>query len=37
MKKRRIEIEGILQKLREFKNDLRYADRLYAIEEDLSH
>ena len=35
MKKRRIEIEGILQKLREFKNDLRYSDRLYAIDENI--
>src|SRR3989338_7562039 len=35
MKKRRIDIEGILQKLREFKNDLRYSDRLYAIDENI--
>jgi len=35
MKKRRIEIEGILQKLQEFKNDPRYGDRLYAIEENI--
>ena len=35
MKKRRMEIEGILQKLREFKNDPRCGDRLYAVEEDI--
>ncbi|MBM2818187.1 MAG: hypothetical protein HW401_777 [Parcubacteria group bacterium] len=35
MKKRRIEIDSILQKLREFKNDQRYSDRLYAIEENM--
>lgn len=35
MKKRRMEIDGILRKLREFENDPRYGDRLYAIEEDL--
>ena len=32
MKKRRMEIDGILQKLRDFKNDPRYSDRLYAVE-----
>lgn len=35
MKKRRIEIDGILQKLREFKNDSRYGGSLYAIEENI--
>mgnify|MGYP001584098075 FL=1 len=36
MKKRRIiEIDGILEKLREFKSDSRYGDRLYAIEENI--
>jgi len=35
MKKRRIEIDGILEKLREFKNDSQYDDRLYAIDENI--
>lgn len=35
MKKRRMEIDGILQKLREFKNDPRYGDRIYAIGENI--
>ncbi|MBU6431321.1 MAG: hypothetical protein KGJ58_03480 [Patescibacteria group bacterium] len=35
MKKRRMEIDSILQKLREFKNDPRYSDRLYAIHENI--
>ena len=30
-----MEIEGILEKLREFKNDSRYRGRLYAIEENI--
>lgn len=35
MKKRRIEIGRILEKLREFENDSRYGGRLYAIEENI--
>jgi hypothetical protein len=35
MKKRRMEIEGILQKLREFKNNPQYNDRFYAIDENV--
>lgn len=35
MKKRKIEIGGILERLREFRNDPRYGDRLYAIEENM--
>lgn len=35
MKKRKIEIDGILQKLREFENDSRYGDRIYAIKENI--
>ena len=35
MKKRIVEINGILEKLLEFKNDPRYGDRLYAIEENI--
>lgn len=35
MKKRRIEIDSILQKLRGFENDPRYGDRLYAIQENI--
>lgn len=35
MKKKKIEIDGILQKLREFRNEPRYGDRLYAINENI--
>lgn len=35
MKKRKIEIGGILEKLREFENDSRYGDRIYAIQENI--
>lgn len=35
MKKRRIEIDSILHKLREFENNLVYSDRLYAIQENI--
>ena len=35
MKKRRIEIDGILEKLREFENDPRFGDNLYAIDENI--
>ena len=30
-----MEIDGILEKLRQFKNDPRYSDRLYAIAENI--
>lgn len=35
MKKKKIEIGGILQKLRKFEGDPRFSDRIYAIEENI--